>query len=247
MHTQRQIERLNSTLKGLLNSHMGRYGSKRWVDVLQSCIENINTTKHSTTGHTPTEIISTPSLQAEVASNLKEAALKHQGPVDKLESELEVGDSVRVALTTRDLARKGQLFAKSAGKQHWSTRIYEVRTVSKPRNRFDRKQYLLRHGSRDLTKRYYASQLQKIDPEKLIKNDLSVQQRPVYDEKSFNLEHHLKVDLPSREVKEPEPAPVSAPEKAPEPPKPATETKNEPARRTTRARKQVDPGFFVTH
>ena len=51
--TQGQIERLNSTLKGLLNSHMGKYDSKRWVDVLQACIDNINTTKHSTTGHTP--------------------------------------------------------------------------------------------------------------------------------------------------------------------------------------------------
>ena len=203
---------------------------------------------HETLNHRPhpTEIISTPSLQAEVASNLKEAALKHQGPVDKLESELEVGDSVRVALTTRDLTRKGQLFAKSAGKQHWSTRIYEVRTVSKPRNRFDRKQYLLRHGSRDQTKRYYASQLQKIDPEKLIKNDLSVQQRPVYDEKTFDLERHLRVDLPSREVKEPTPAPAEAPP-VPEQPRAATDAKTEPVRRSARGRKQVDPGLFVTH
>jgi hypothetical protein len=42
----------------------------------------------------------------------------------------------------------------------------------------------------------------KVDVDKLIKNELTLADRPTYNDKLFNQEHHLKVDLPSREVRE---------------------------------------------
>src|SRR4051812_40470046 len=55
--TQGAVERYNGSLKSLLVSHMGRYNSKRWVDILQACVDNLNHAKHSTTGHTAIEIL----------------------------------------------------------------------------------------------------------------------------------------------------------------------------------------------
>jgi transposase InsO family protein len=200
--TQGAIERFNGALKALLYSHMAKYGSKRWVDILDAVVENHNTSKHSVSGYSPLQVLENPKLRTEVASNIRSAAEERKGPVDVKERELRVGDSVRVALTTRAQVRKGQLFAKSAGRVHWTQRIYTIRSVSKPTLAFDRPQYLLSYGNRALTKRYYASQLMKVDVGKLIKNELTLADRPTYNDKLFNQEHHLRVDMPSREVRE---------------------------------------------
>lgn len=196
------IERFNGTLKALLYSHMAKYGSKRWVDILDAVVANHNTSKHSVSGFSPTEALENPSLRSEIASNIRSAAEERKGPVDVKERELRVGDSVRVALTTKAQVRKGQLFAKSAGRVHWTQRLYVVRSISRPTLAFNRPQYLLSSGNRALTKRYFASQLMKVDEEKLIKNELTLADRPVYNDQLFNQEHHLRVDLPSREVSE---------------------------------------------
>src|SRR4051812_35172586 len=68
----------------------------------------ISTMRNTTVGHTPVEILGDPTLRSEVAENLEQAAASRQGPVDKLESELSEGDSVRVALTS-DQVRKARL------------------------------------------------------------------------------------------------------------------------------------------
>lgn len=198
--TNGAIERLNGTLKQLLFSNMARYDSKRWVDLLDSVIDNINNTRHSVTGHTPLEALENSAVRSEVAENIKKAAEERKHPEDIKEKELSVGDHVRVALATRSSVRKGQLFAKSAGKQHWTNRIYTVGSISKPALDFQRPQYKLKYGGRVLTKQYYASQLQKVNMDKLVKDKLSIDERPVYDEALPNQEHLLRVDLPSREV-----------------------------------------------
>jgi transposase InsO family protein len=198
--TQGAIERFNGTLKALLYSHMAKYGSKRWVDILDAVVENHNTSKHSVSGYSPLQVLENPKLRSEVASNIRSAAEERKGPADAKERELSVGDSVRVALTTRAQVRKGQLFAKSAGKQHWSNRVYVVRSISRPAEAFQRKQFLLQYGKRALTKRFYASQLMKIDVDKLVKNELTIADRPTYSDTLFDSEKHLRVDLPSRTV-----------------------------------------------
>lgn len=204
--TQGAVERFNSTLKTLLFSQMAKFGSKRWVDILQPSVDNHNNTKHAVAKHTPVQILKNPELRSEVAQNIRDTAAARQAPTDSKEKELSVGDSVRVALSTRAMVRKNGLFAKSAGKQHWSDRIYTISSISRPQQVFQRKQYTLRYKSRTFAKRYYASQLMRIDPERLIKNDLELKDRPAYDEK-FNPERHLRVDLPARKAAKPEPQP----------------------------------------
>jgi hypothetical protein len=70
---------------------MQKYGSQRWVDILPSIIDNINSSKHSTTGHSPLEVLETPSIRSEVAKNIKDKAAEHKHPVDLKEKELAVG------------------------------------------------------------------------------------------------------------------------------------------------------------
>ena len=51
-----------------------------------------------------------------------------------------------------------------------------------------------------MSKKYFASQLMKVDVDKLIKDINPLEERPDYKPEIFNMERHIKLDLPSREV-----------------------------------------------
>lgn len=198
--TNGAVERVNRDLKSTLFRHMTQHSSQRWVDVLQAVVDNHNNARHSTTKHTPAEVMKDASLRAEVHENIKGAAAARMPALDKREAALKVGDKVRVALSTQARVRKNAEFA-SRLKQNWSDQLYTIRSISKPSEMYQRKQYLLTKASgRELKKRFFASQLQKVDEARLIKDVGSVADRPVYVAAMPDPERLVRVDLPSRPV-----------------------------------------------
>jgi hypothetical protein len=204
--TNGKVERFNRTLKTLLFRHMAKFDSKRWVDILPSVVANHNSSKSTVTGFTPLQVLErSEETRAKVAQKIREAAAKRAPAVDKQESALQVGDSVRVALSTEASVRKNGVFGKRL-RQNWSSKIYTVRAISKPEHEFQRKQFLLSQNGRPLTRRFYSSQLQKIDAARLIKDVGSIADRPVFSDLP-DLERQRRVLMPARPVI---PAPASA-------------------------------------
>ena len=177
-----RVERTNKTVKSKIYYHMTQYGTRRWVDILDLIVENMNNSKNTTTKHTPLEIIEKKEIRNEVKENIKTKAESRVPLVEEQEENLDIGDSVRVALVTQKQHRAAEPFAKSI-KQNWSKKIYTIRAISEPTEASNRKTYLL--------KKYFASQLMKVDPSKLIRDDLGPENRPDYDPKMFNQEKHL--------------------------------------------------------
>src|SRR4051794_39477348 len=100
---------------------MTKNSSRRWVDILPAVVRNHNGTKSTVTGFTPLEVLEkSEETRAKVAQRIREAAAKRAPDVDAKEKELQVGDSVRVALTTEARVRKNAAFAKALG-VNWST------------------------------------------------------------------------------------------------------------------------------
>jgi len=87
-----------------------------------------------------------------------------------------------------------------------------VRAISEPKEKYQRRKYLLSYNGRALKKQYYASQLMKIELDKLIKDVLPLDKRPDYDPSIFNREKHLHslhnmsvsspIDLPKTAIEE---------------------------------------------
>ena len=142
--------------------------------------------------------------------------------VDEKEHDLNVGDHVRISKGTLTEVKKNS-FAKGIN-QNWSRRIYTIISKSSPEAEFQRPWYTLQYKERVMSKKYFASQLMKVDIEKLIKDINPLEERPDYKPAIFNQEKHLKVDLPSREV-------VAVPVEKPVAPVP---------RRSTRERKKPE-------
>jgi len=133
--------------------------------------------------------------------------------VDEKEHDLNVGDHVRISKGTLTEVKKNK-FSKGIN-QNWSRRIYTVISVNKPEQAFQRPWYTLEYKNRVMSKKYFASQLMKVDIEKLIKDINPLEERPDYKPEIFNQEAHIS-ELHKREVIElPIENPVKSPEVAP--------------------------------
>ena len=198
--SQGAVERFNKTIKAMIFQFMTRFDSKRWVDLLPQLISNYNTTPHSATRRTPTDIMSNmgnKTMVTDVHTRLKKKAQRVTEGADSGE-EFKVGQTVRVALTSEARKRKNQFEKRIA--QNWSDDVYTVRSVSKPDTKFNRPTYLLRKGGRDLKKRYFNYHLLLVNPTKLVDDLKPVSERPVFDKKLFDNERHLRTGK-VREVK----------------------------------------------
>lgn len=191
--SQGAVERFNLTLKRMIYQSQTRFDSKRWIDILDSIIANYNNTKHSTTLRKPIDVMrgmKDKALVAEIYARLQKKALKRLEKYGDAGEEYSVGDTVRVALTSESKARKNQ-FAKRAG-ANWSADLYVVRSKSSPTELYNKPQYLLSKGKRDLKKKYWAYQMIKVDPNRIVADLQPTKDRPVYDKKLFNNEAHIK-------------------------------------------------------
>jgi transposase InsO family protein len=154
------VERFNRSLKSALFSLMTRHKTSRWIDFLEPLIENLNNTKHESTGHTPLELMKRPVLQKDVITSIHERMARRRPKVLPAQHrEYKVGDIVRVALTTESAIRK-QVFRKRI-KNNWSSNLYEVYSVSVPEALGALPSYLLKNldTNRKSKKQYFAYQL----------------------------------------------------------------------------------------
>lgn len=158
-----QVERLNRTIKSALFSLMARHETKRWIDFLEPLMENLNNTKHESTGYSPLQLMRRPALGKEMIEEIHERMARRRfKPEESYEEHFEVGDFVRVALTTEAAIRR-QTFRKRV-QNNWSTEVYQIYSVSEPEAAGARPSYLLKNlfTNRKSRKPYWGYQLQEI-------------------------------------------------------------------------------------
>ena len=136
------IERWNRTLRELLGRNFSRIGRLRWVEDLQSLVDNYNASVHSTLGTTPKKVW------------LGQATPKPR-TIHRESFSLLPGQHVRTRLFHKT-------FDKKAGAQTWSKQIYQV----VQRLGF---KYVVRHlHGPELKTKYRPSDL-KLVPEEVVK------------------------------------------------------------------------------
>ena len=162
--SQGAIERYNRELKTLLFRAMNRAQSNNWVDFLPQVVANHNSATHGITKYTPDEIQSGRMTQVQL-EEIRENIVRNTHTL-KIEPSLAVGDHVRILLTTDSTVRKNK-FRKRI-KQNWSNTIFKIRSIS-PGDINTRPQYLLFNpeSNRNWRKKFWAYQLQKVDPTQL--------------------------------------------------------------------------------
>lgn len=154
--SQGAIERFNFTLKSAIFKYFTRVKTKNYTDVLPDFLENFNNTRHSSTGYRPISIMEgeyNPAVILEKQHKKLEQIKEH-------DEEFDIGELVRVALTTESAARRNK-FAKKIN-QNWSTQVYEIYSKSEPETAGTQEQYLLINlaTGRASKKKYWAYQLQ---------------------------------------------------------------------------------------
>ena len=210
--SQGQIERWHGTLKSMLRTHMAHFkGSRRWVDVLPLVLEGYNTSRHSTTGFSPNDLVSAwRDTREGVSSDSAREKLEKAGERIRRLAERSVtrgqqkgrqprgpplgaGDHVRVRVHDHDNRTR---FGRHD--PAWSERVFRVTGVSEPGRGggLGQPQYRL-EGHRG---RLYRNDLLAVDEARLVRRQ-TVRDRPVYSPSLFDMEQHL---LRLNESSEPE-------------------------------------------
>jgi len=161
--SQAMVERANRTLKSAIFEYFTRSGTKRWIDVLQSFIDNFNNSIHGSTKEVPAELMEEKELPREKIAKIRQRLINRvQVPTNN--KIFNVGDFVRVALTSEASVRK-QTFRKKIA-QNWSDTVYQIYSVSQPETQGTQEQYLLKNltTNRKSKKKYWSYQLQHTKP-----------------------------------------------------------------------------------
>ena len=158
--TQGSIERFNRTIKSAIFTLMDRQKTKDYIQFLNPLIDNFNSTKHGTTGYTPMELMTHMPLHEDLIKEIQSrmrTKIKHTVQSDYM---YEVGDLVRVALTT-DAAVRRDKFRKRI-KANWSSDVFEIYSISTPVTAGTQPQYLLKNltTNRKSIRRYWNFQLE---------------------------------------------------------------------------------------
>lgn len=170
--SQGAVERLNKSLKQPIFNLMAREGTKRWIDFLQPLIENLNSSKHESTGYTPLDLMQRPELGEELIQEIHERMERRRPKqAEAIHHEFQQGDYVRVALTSESAIRK-QTFRKKI-MANWSADVFQVYSVSEPAASGTQQQYLLKNltTNRKSKKRYWGYQLQLVAEPAASKDD----------------------------------------------------------------------------
>lgn len=144
------IERFNKTLKRLLNMSMKVLGTKDWPSVLHVIVENYNNTVHVTTNKTPNyldeEIGNKKVLKVAENKIRKKVQSKNENNIPKFK----IGDKVRRKLSPDEQGRGGE---------NWSTELYTIYRVLKPRTPYSSTAYLIQDKDEKYDKKYYNNDL----------------------------------------------------------------------------------------
>jgi hypothetical protein len=200
--SQGAIERFNRTLKSALFSLMTRDKTSRWLEYLEPLITNFNNTKHESTGYRPLDLMRRPQLAKEVVEEIHERMERRRPKqAETVHHEYEMGDYVRVALTTESAIRK-QIFRKKI-KNNWSAEVYQIYSISEPEAAGAQPQHLLKNlfTNRKSKKKYWSYQLQEISEDVALQAVQQPQEHP----------GNMPPDEPEAEAEEaarPEPVPA---------------------------------------
>ena len=113
------VERWNRTIKTQLWKYFTANGTHRYIDVLQPLIDRYNSTKHRSTGFTPSDAQKQANYE-QVFENLYFKNLKQQTSKNP---KFKVGDKVRLAIQ-KDKFEKAYII-------NWSDRVYKIKEVKK--------------------------------------------------------------------------------------------------------------------
>lgn len=250
--SQGAVEKFNQTLKNYMFRYMTEHKSKRYVDNLQLFCYSYNTTQHSTTKHTPYEIMfkrheSYKMLNDLVHKNISDNAkkmiensLKNQAA---MKEEIEIGDKVRVGLLFLKENRRKQNAIMKKNKQHWSSEVYEVEAI---RNDDDLISYKINIPLKEEGQRYFfRHQLLLVNQDNLVKRK-NVEDKFDYNFGSkFDSELHIKTLAKNTREKELLEKPQDEINEMIEKNENEKE-KDEPIKSGQRSRKPRDLGFFVS-
>ena len=136
------VERFNRTLKDRLERYFTETSHKRWLDVLQDFVNNINHSINRTIGIRPVDV------NLENASKIWKRLYPKANEVPKCEV-IKVGDRVRIAI-------EKSIFAKGYH-QNWSEELYTVNRVQKSMGLC---LYILSNNDgEELPRKYYIQEL----------------------------------------------------------------------------------------
>lgn len=149
------IERFNRTIKHKIFQYMAANGTGRYIDALQSLVNNYNSSEHGTTREVPYDIVT--GVDDEHLTAIKQRVqnrVKASPTIDNFK----VGDIVRVSLLAFSTERRNK-FRKSIN-QNWSSNTWTIRSRSDADD-FTAAQYLLHNNesNRDSKKKFWGYQL----------------------------------------------------------------------------------------
>lgn len=139
------VERFNRTLKNRMWKEFSFRGSYKWIDILDSLVDDYNFTKHRTIKMRPADV------KTSNERYLLKTVYRSSFPLRRPKNKFKKGDSVRIS-------KYKHIFAKGYT-PNWTTEIFKIKTVQ-PTNPVT---YLLvDHEGRDITGTVYAEELQSV-------------------------------------------------------------------------------------
>lgn len=148
------IERFNRTLKGLIRKALRISQSDDWPKLLPILINNYNSSVNDVTKLAPNDITldSSRKILKHIKHNITKRVLKKRNPAKPL---FQVGDTVRIKLDSEHKDKSGV---------NWSSDLYTIVHVTKPRNNIASINYTLRKGTKGqiIKKIFYNADLQYI-------------------------------------------------------------------------------------
>jgi len=152
------VERVNRTLKNKIFRYFTKYGTRKYVDVLQDIVDSYNNSIHRSTRMAPTDI--NEDDEQEVFENLYGAPnlLSILPKRNKKKYKLKIGDNVRQKYDIGPLEKSYYPM--------WTDMVYKVHQIY---NKLIKPQYTIEIDGDILKRRYYPEELQKvkIDPNTL--------------------------------------------------------------------------------
>ena len=172
--SQGQIERFNATIKNKIYAYLADKNTRKYITDLNWFVYSYNTSKHSTTKHTPFQVHRgfderIKMLHKQVKENISKQAEKMiEREVKEMNSQrepLNVGDKVRVANLAKRTQRK--IIKEKLRLRNWSEKIYKVKEskLDEAGNEI----FKLDDIAEEDDRYYFRYELMKIDEDKMIK------------------------------------------------------------------------------
>ena len=145
------IERLNRTLRNKIERFLAYKTSRKYIDDLKSIVNSYNNSIHRSIGMSPIDV--NENNESIIFKNLYHADNLFDLIKNKKSQKLkfEIGDTVRQKFDPKSLDKRYH--------QKWSDVVYKVRKVY---NKFKTPQYSLELDGKDLRRRFYPEELQKV-------------------------------------------------------------------------------------